>query len=439
MVSLKGGQQTSSASSLGRAALPLIVSDTALQGARYAFILYLGAQSLSELGSFLIGGAVGSLLGVAADFGISQHWLRLGAKNAHLTCRTFTRAIRGKIICSLLGLLLLVSLAFGGIWKIATPLAMAIGLFLMVLQALVDSCEAVGLLFHRYATVALFRILISLGMYAMPLICGVLLGQDNHVNGISVALITAAGAGLVLSSLYIRKVTNALPGEDNEGMGYKQAWWDARLLGLNQLAVVMDVRAPLIILGVMLGEAAVGLYGLVQRTTAMVELAWASISRLLLTSYAELIGVNGVRKMRTQVIHAGKVTALIMTVAAICVWGSARLITRLAELSAETAIAFSLLQWAVIAIGFSSIKRPFVSALIALYQERAVCRVNLCMAVGGLILVPLLIMYFGIWGPVLGWVILEAIACILILHLFLAMPLTDEAKPDPSLVQRISL
>lgn len=428
-----------SASSLSRAALPLIVSDVALQGARYAFILYLGSQSLSSLGSFLMGGALGSLLGVLTDFGISQHWLRLGMKDACLTRRTFTRVLLGRILCSLLGIFLLGLLVVGGAWSVTTPLAMAIGVFLMALQSLGDMCEAVGLLFHRYATVALFRLFMSLGMYAMPLVCGVLLGQGHDPDGIVITLVTAAAGGVVLSSLYIWKVALALRGQETSGVGYGEAWWDARWLGMNQLAVVVDVRVPLIILGVMLGETAVGLYGLVQRTTAVVELAWASISRLLLTSYSELVGEHGVQRMRTQVIHAGRVTAVIMAAAAISLWCGGLLIARIVKLSSEAAIALSLLQWAIVAIGLSSIKRPFVSGLIAIYQDRSIGRVNIGVAAVGLILVPLLIVYFGIWGPVLGWVILEAVACVWIIHLFLSVPLAPEANPDPSLSPRAVL
>jgi O-antigen/teichoic acid export membrane protein len=284
--------------------------------------------------------------------------------------------------------------------------------------------------------VALFRLFMSLGMYAVPLVCGVLLGQGLYSDGIFVTLVTAAAGGVALSSLYIWKVAVALDGQENSGVGYGGAWWDARWLGMNQLAVVVDVRVPLIILGVMLGEAAVGLYGLVQRTTAVVELAWASISRLLLTSYAELVGEHGARRMRTQVIHAGRVTAVIMVAAAISLWCAGLLIARIVTLSSEAAIALSLLQWAIAAIGLSSIKRPFVSGLIALYQDRPIGRVNMGVAAAGLILVPLLIAYFGIWGPVLSWVILEAVACALIIHLFLSVPLAPEAGPNPSLSPR---
>ena len=70
-------QTGSSLLHLRRAALWLIVSDTLLQGARYAFILYVGYCSISMLGSFLFGAALGALLAVLVDFGINQHWIRL--------------------------------------------------------------------------------------------------------------------------------------------------------------------------------------------------------------------------------------------------------------------------------------------------------------------------------------------------------------------------
>lgn len=408
----------SSASSLGRAALPLILSDVALQGARYAFILYLGAQSLSYLGSFLMGGALGSLLGVLTDFGISQHWLRMGVKDARLSCRTFTGVLFGKIICSLLGIFLLGLLVIGGVWNVATPLAMGIGVLLMTLQALGEACEAVGLLFHRYMIVALFRLLQGLGIYVLPIVCGALLDQSPDGGGSMVTLLAAAACGMVLSSLYIWKVAGALHRQGNREVGYGEAWWGARWLGVNQVAVVIDVRAPLIILGFMLGETAVGLYGLVQRTTAVVELAWASISRLLLTSYSELVGEQGVQKMRAKVIHAGKVTAMVMAVAGMGVWCSAFVLVRITEWSGDIVLAISLLQWAVVAIGFSSVKRPFVSGLIALFQERLVCRVNVIAALFGLLLVPLCIRYWGIWGPVMAWIVLEVAACLVLVLLF---------------------
>ncbi|MBA3753910.1 MAG: hypothetical protein H0X01_07215, partial [Nitrospira sp.] len=323
-------------------AIPLIGSDALLQGARYVFLLYLGYQSLSVLGSFLMGAALGSLLGVAVDFGISQHWLRLGVKEAFLTHRTFTRVIQGKITFSVLGLVLLVLLAIGGMWNVATPLAMAIGALLMTLQTLGDTCEAVALSLRRYATVSRFRVLSGLGMYGLPLICGVLLNDGNALGGFFVALVTAATAGVVLSSFYMWKMAEALRGEVPWGVGYREAWWDARWLGLNQLAVVVDVRAPLIILGVMLGDTAVGLYGLVQRTTAVAELAWASISRLLLTSYSELAGEKDLQKLRIHVIHAARLTALIMAGAVICTWTAVFVVTRLTEFSRDTALALSL-------------------------------------------------------------------------------------------------
>ncbi|MBK9112891.1 MAG: hypothetical protein IPM88_14780 [Nitrospira sp.] len=62
---------------LGKTALPLVASDAVLQGCRYGLVAYLGILSLSLLGSYLFGSAIGALAAVAIDFGINQHWLRL--------------------------------------------------------------------------------------------------------------------------------------------------------------------------------------------------------------------------------------------------------------------------------------------------------------------------------------------------------------------------
>ena len=409
------------AASLGQAAFPLVVSDALLQGSRYAFLLYLGARSLSDLGAFLMGAAAGSLLGVMADFGISQDWLRLGVGHARLTRSTFLGVMLGKSVSSCLGGCVLVLLMLGGIWKVAAPSALAIGLLLMTLQALSDSCEAVGLLLRRYRTVMVFRIVLSVGLYVVPLACGALLSADRDTEATLIALSVAAASGILLSSLYIVNVAVALSGDTQGHVPYAEAWWAAKWLGLNQVAVVLDVRAPLIILGLMLGETAVGLYGLVQRTTAVVELAWASLSRLLLTSYSALIGDHGAATMRLRVMHAGKLTAVIMMGSAMCLWCASVLVTNVTSLSSEVAIALSLLQWAIVAIGFSSIKRPFVSGLMALFQEKLVCLVNVTAALLGLLLVPLGIVGWGIWGPVIVWIALEGAACLALVWLFLRL------------------
>jgi O-antigen/teichoic acid export membrane protein len=280
---------------------------------------------------------------------------------------------------------------------------------------------------------------LAAGGYAVPLAYAFLGGEEHSSYGARAALVTAAIAGALLSCVYVWRIARALPvGE--AGVSYREVWWESRWLGLNQLAIVVDVRAPLIVLGFMLGETAVGLYGLVQRTTAVVELAWASISRLLVTSYSELGAGEQVREeIRAQVLHAARLTGFIMAALAVCVWTGTFAIAGTAALSSDTLVALSLLKWGSLAIGLSSLKRPFISGLIATYQERAVCRVNMLSAVAGLLLVPLSIVYLDIWGPVVAWVILEAVACVVIVHQFLFITRTTQANPEPSLSQRAVL
>lgn len=424
---------------LGRTALPLLASDAALQGARYAFIVYLGYRSLPLLGSFLIGAAWGAFLGVLTDFGISQHWLRSAGAASLPTRHMFFSVIRGKLLFSLLGVLMLVLLARAGIGNITAPVAMATGLLLMATQSFGDTCEAVSLSQSRYATVSRFRGLMTLGGYVVPLAYGVWVGQNDSIKGVVTTLGLAAVAGVLVSSLYVWNVGCTMRGDAQGGAGYREIWWGARWLGLNQLAIVIDVRAPLIMLGLMLGETAVGLYGLVQRTTAIVELAWASLARLLLTSYAELGVREQVQEIRTEVMRAGRLTGLIMAALAACIWAGVFFVLGRGNLSTEAALALVLLKWGSLAIALSSFKRPFVLGLIALYHERAVCRVNGLSAAAGLLLVPAGIIYLGIWGPVAAWVVLEAAACIVIVHLFLAMTRRVQAKAEPPLSQRAAL
>lgn len=428
-----------SSNRLGRTALSLLVSDAALQGARYALIVYLGYRSLPLLGSFLIGAAWGSLLGVVTDFGISQHWLRSAGAASFPHRQTFFSAIRGKFLFSLLGVSALTLLAMAGIWNIVAPVAMATGLLLVTTQSFSDTCEAVSLSQSRYATVSRFRGLMTLGGYVAPLAYGFWVGQDDSAAGVVTALGLAAAAGVLVSSLYVWKVGRTMRGDAQREAGYGEIWWESRWLGLNQLAIVFDVRAPLILLGLMLGEAAVGLYGLVQRTTAIVELAWASLARLLLTSYAELGVREQVQEIRTEVMRAGRLTGLIMAALAACIWAGVFSVLGMASLSTEAVLALVLLKWGSLAIALSSLKRPFVLGLIALYHERAVCRVNVLSAAAGLLLVPAGIVYLGIWGPVVAWVFLEAAACIVIVHLFLSMTRQVQAKAEPPLSQRAAL
>lgn len=423
---------------LGRAALPLIVSDAVLQGARYVLILYLGYQSLSLLGSFLMGAAAGSLIGVAADFGISQHWLRLGGAVPPLFRRTFLRAMRGKVLLSLLGMLLVVAPAQAGLWTLATPSAMVLGMVMMANQSLGETCDAVGLSAHRYGTVSWFRFFLAMGGYLAP-VAWVYLGHAPAWGGAPAVLVIATIGGVGISCLYLAMIVGTLPVSREDGPGYRDVLWQSRWLGLNQLAIVVDVRAPLIILGLMLGEAAVGLYGLVQRTTAVVELAWASISRLLITSYSELGAGNQVREVELRVWRAARLTALITTALAACLWVGIVVLVENMSLSDDAILASSLLKIGSVAIVLSSLKRPFVSGLIAIYQERAVCRVNLLSAVAGLFLVPASIVYFNLWGPIVAWLALEAAACALLVSLFVSVTRTPRAHEDSPLTGRAAL
>lgn len=189
---------------------------------------------------------------------------------------------------------------------------------------------------------------------------------------------------------------------------------------MNQLAIVVDVRAPLILLGILLGEAAVGLYGLIQRTTAVVELAWASLSKLLLKSYAEEAATQGSGLLRHHVVRASWVTGLVMAVGGTAVWVGSRLLEQQGGWSQDLQTSFGLLRWATVAIGLSSLKRPVLLGLIAMRRERDVCAVNLLSAVAGLMSIPFLIWSLGIWGPIVAAVVLEAMALLLLLSFFRA-------------------
>jgi len=313
-------------------------------------------------------------------------------------------------------------------------MAMVVGIGLAATQVLAETCEAAGLSLHRYQMVALFRVLMSVGMYGVPLVLAWTLQQEANHAGLDLALLAGLMIGVLLCGLYAWRMMALLPGGTYGNRGYRRAWWEARWLGLNQIAIVLDVRAPLLILGFMLGASAVGLYGLVQRTTAVVELAWASLSRLLLRSYAEMVGEKGSDQIKARVRMAGLVTVAVMAIASAGLWSAIIFYGRFAEVSTETVVALSLLQWAVVAIGFSSVKRPFVSGLIALFQERLVCRVNVTAALIGLLLVPLCIRYWGIWGPVMAWIVLEVAACLVLVLLFFYV----SGQARPALVTRAS-
>ena len=234
---------------------------------------------------------------------------------------------------------------------------------------------------------------------------------------------------------YAWYVARSLPPSPAGTIGYREAWWDARWLGMNQAAIVVDVRTPLVILGIMLGETAIGLYGLVQRTTAIVELAWASLSKLLLKSYAEMASGSGVEEVRSRMVAASRLTGIIMAGMAVFVWMISLYVEQMTELSDDMSVALSLLRWALVAISLSSLKRPLIAGLLALYQERAVCRINVCSAVVGVALIPALILYLGVWGPVVGWILLEAAACLLLVHHFLSVRHIPRSKLDGPLSQ----
>ena len=416
---------------VSRAAGPLILSDVLLQGMRYLLLLYLGYRSLTYAGAFLLGSALGAVLGGMVDFGINQYWLRLTGPDLCLNQRTFSRVLRGKVLACLGGLLCIGGGIALGAWSPSLPMAM-IGPAAM--QVLAETCEAAGLSLHRYQMVALFRVLMSVGMYGVPLVLAWTLQQEANHAGLDLALLAGLMIGVLLCGLYAWRMMALLPGGTYGNRGYRRAWWEARWLGLNQIAIVLDVRAPLLILGFMLGASAVGLHGLVQRTTAVVELAWASLSRLLLRSYAEMVGEKGSDQIKARVRMAGLVTVAVMAIASAGLWSAIIFYGRFAEVSTETVVALSLLQWAVVAIGFSSVKRPFVSGLIALFQERLVCRVNVTAALIGLLLVPLCIRYWGIWGPVMAWIVLEVAACLVLVLLFFYV----SGQARPALVTRAS-
>ncbi len=425
---------------LNRAALVLIISDTFLQGIRYAFVLYLGFYSLPFLGAFLFGTAAGALSTVMIDFGINQHWIRLPASDPALNRATFIRVLLSKSGLSVLGMAMILGLGGAGTWDIGPVPAMAAGLFLASLQGLGEACEALCLARHRYRLVSLFRIWLGLSMYGLPLILGSILAARSGEKGLYIALQGASVVSVAMLYAYAWYAAGSLPSGAAKPMGgYRQAWWDARWLGLNQTAIVVDVRVPLLILGVMLGGTAVGLYGLVQRTTAIVELAWASLSKLLLKSYAETASASGKADVLSRMLAASKLTGLIMLGAIVSVWAGTLFFERIMELTEETSIALSLLRWALVAIGFSSLKRPLVAGLLALHQERVVSRINVFSALAGVILIPFLILSVGIWGPVTGWILLEGVACLLLFRHLLSIPFAPKPGVDEPMPQRAGI
>lgn len=404
---------------LGQAAVPLIASDVILQGCRYALIAYLGYLSFSLLGSYLFGAALGALAAVAIDFGINQHWLRLESGSGGLTRHEFTRVLATKVGLSFIQIAAFVLLLEGGIWTRSSPVMVVTGLVMANLHAFVETCEAVGFICHRYRLVAVMRVVLGLVMYAVP-VCVVLLARDRSEVAIQAVLQASMFGGIGILVGYGWKTSRMLMNLPQSGEGYLSAWRASRWLGLNQLAIVVDVRAPLVLLGLLLGETAVGLYGFVQRTTAVVELAWASLSKLLLKSYAEEVSAKGGRVLYRQIVRASVITGLVMMVGITGVWVGCWLVGQIGGWSQDMQTSLVLLRWAAVAIGLSSLKRPLVLGLIALHHEKEVCSVNLLSAAAGLISVPFLIWFLGIWGPIVAAVVLEAGAILLLVSYFRA-------------------
>jgi hypothetical protein len=48
----------------------------------------------------------------------------------------------------------------------------------------------------------------------------------------------------------------------------------------------------------------------------------------------------------------------------------------------------------------------------------------------------LLILSLGIWGPAIGWILLEGAACILLVRCFLSIPSTPQSNLGESVPQR---
>lgn len=414
---------------LGKAVVPLVASDVVLQGCRYALVACLGYLSFSLLGSYLLGSALGALATVAIDFGINQHWLRLESGIGGLTRQSFTRVLAVKLSLSFAQILALAGVIESGMWNRPFPMMMATGLTIANLHALVDTCEAVGFVCHRHRLVALMRVVLGLVLYAAPVSAVFLAGgaadslmQDMLQGGLF--------GGMLILSGYAWAASRMLLDAPEFSEGCLSAWRASRWLGLNQLGIVVDVRAPLVILGLMLGEAAAGLYGLVQRTTAVVELAWASISKLLLKSYAEVASARGGQLVHQHILYASWVTGAIMLFGMTAVWFGVRYLERLDRWSQDILTGLELLRWATVAIGLSSLKRPLVLGLIALHRERAVCAINVLSAAVGLVSVPLLIWSFGIWGPIVAAVVCEMGALLLLVSSFRAAWRDEEAEDE---------
>lgn len=414
---------------LGKTALPLVASDAVLQGCRYGLVAYLGFLSLSLLGSYLFGSAIGALAAVAIDFGINQHWLRLDPGAGGLTRRSFRQVLAVKIGLSFLQVAGFGALMWGGFWGRAFPAMVITGLIMANLHALVETGEVVGFLFRRHKLVAWLRVVLGMMMYAVPVGVALFAGRPSGVGLIQHVLWVGVCVGMLILSGYLWMTSRMLVDLPETGIGYFSSWQASRWLGLNQLAIVVDVRAPLVLMGLMLGETAVGLYGFVQRTTAVVELAWASLSKLLLKSYAEDASKKGQAAVAQDIVRASWVTGIVMIVGIAAVWAGVRYVEQLRQWSGDVQTGLALLRWATVAIGLSSLKRPLILGLIALHHEREVCTVNILSAIVGLIAIPFLIWAVGIWGPLIAAVVCEAGAMALLTKYFRAMRHGDDSAP----------
>lgn len=415
---------------LGTVAVPLVASDAFLQGCRYALIAYLGYLSFSLLGSYLFGSAIGSLAAVAIDFGISQHWLRLKSGAGGLTKQAFMRVLAAKLGLSVIQIMAFVLLMEGDVWTRPFSMIMVTGLIMANIHALVETCEAVGFIYHRHRLIAIFRVLLAMVMYAAPVCLVLVEGGTSKETLIQTMLQAGISGGTLILSGYAWKASRMLTALPESGEGYFSSCRASRWLGLNQMAIVVDVRAPLVLLGLLLGETAVGLYGFVQRTTAVVELVWASLSKLLLKSYAEDASARGGLVLHKQVVRAGWITGLIMVIGIAGVWVGSLFVERLGGWSQDVQTSLALLRWAVVAIGLSSLKRPLVLGLIALHHEKDVCSLNLLSAAAGLISVPFLIWSLGIWGPIVAAVVCEAGAILLLISYFRVVHRRLEVRLD---------
>ncbi|MDR4473478.1 MAG: hypothetical protein MRJ92_12815 [Nitrospira sp.] len=198
-----------------------------------------------------------------------------------------------------------------------------------------DLCDAVGLS-ARYGTVSRFRWFLAIG-YLAPVAWVYFLGEAPALGGLVTVLVIAALAGfLTLSCLYlVTQIASTLAVSDEAGAGFREVLWQSRWLGLNQLAIVVDVRAPLIILRLMLGETAVGLYGLVQRTTAVVEIGLGLDLQVLM----RLFGTRCEQSSRgggLQVWRAARLTGLMTATLAAGLWFGIVVIPATTRLSRTT-------------------------------------------------------------------------------------------------------